>query len=72
MILASPAASVKCNSSPIQRVPEVPIPAGGGVISLSQAFVAVVTFAHAHTAIFDLDRRYRAGLLQRKLDIERL
>jgi hypothetical protein len=38
----------------------------------TQAFVAVVAFAHARTAIFDLDRRYRAGLLQWKLDFERL
>jgi hypothetical protein len=41
------------------------------VISLSQAFVAVVAFAHART-IFDFDHKYRAGLLQWELDLERL
>ena len=38
----------------------------------TQAFVAVVAFAHARTAILDFDHKHRAGLLQWKLDLERL
>jgi hypothetical protein len=50
---------------------QVECPFCGEPSSLRQVFVTVVTFAHARTAISDLDRKYRAGLLQRKLDIER-
>jgi len=45
-------------------------PAGG--CQQSPESEPVVAFAHARTAIFGLDRKYRAGLLQRKIYFERL